>query len=591
MGSAGALPMLAAAPPLSMNIFISYRRDDSVLSARLIHNELASRFGAEHVFMDLDDIGYGDDFAHSIDAELARCDVVLVVIGPRWAQIIEQRLRGDDWVRHEIASALRMHAQATGERAGRPRVLPVLVAGAAWPGAPLPSDIAGLQALNALRIDERSLKPHLTALIEAVKRTTFEEEAAGLRAQLSGRRRVHLATALLGVMVFLASWIGLFDFFGLDTRLASETMQIAGAGPSVWSGQVLLVAIDEGTERAVGRRFDASWRREHAQLITAAAAAGARTLAFDVVFEGPGPDDVDATLADALDATRATMPVVFGVQRLDDGQPALHRDFAGRASWGIACAGLALGQARSLPLALQRSAPAGDGPAVLWPSLALAAYSGGGAVEAFGPKAVQVRLAPEQRSPSITFFAAQTVDGPQPGCEVIRGGDRVASQLIDPQTVPLFTAAPERVAYEALWRGDPQALALLKGRIALVGVLKTDQDRLPVGGDGQSRWGAELLATQIDGMVRGAAIRPMGAIASWLLHSALAVCGAALALALYRRPRSWRVAAVVMAMIVFAAGAVLWYRWEQQLIGLPYGLAALALGSWTAGRLIRRDTA
>src|SRR5881392_358790 len=48
-------------PGAAMKFFISYRRDDSIVHARLIHNELAARFGADDVFMDIDDIEAGDD--------------------------------------------------------------------------------------------------------------------------------------------------------------------------------------------------------------------------------------------------------------------------------------------------------------------------------------------------------------------------------------------------------------------------------------------------------------------------------------------------------------------------------------------------
>ena len=49
-----------------MKVFISYRRDDSIIHARLIRNELAKRFGEGDVFMDIDDIDYGDDFAQKM---------------------------------------------------------------------------------------------------------------------------------------------------------------------------------------------------------------------------------------------------------------------------------------------------------------------------------------------------------------------------------------------------------------------------------------------------------------------------------------------------------------------------------------------
>ena len=79
-----------------MKIFISYRRDDSIVHARLIHNELAARFGEDSVFMDIDDIDYGRDFAQAIDRQLDNADAVLAVIGPRWSELLHCRLHGDD---------------------------------------------------------------------------------------------------------------------------------------------------------------------------------------------------------------------------------------------------------------------------------------------------------------------------------------------------------------------------------------------------------------------------------------------------------------------------------------------------------------
>ena len=125
-----------------MKVFISYRRDDSIVHARLIHNELAARFGADDVFMDIDDIDYGDDFVRLIDEHLARADVVVAVIGPRWNELLQRRLQADDYVRHELSSAL----------ARRMRVIPVLVGGAPPPGTELPADLAELRRLNFLTL-------------------------------------------------------------------------------------------------------------------------------------------------------------------------------------------------------------------------------------------------------------------------------------------------------------------------------------------------------------------------------------------------------------------------------------------------------
>ena len=39
---------------------------------------------------------------------------------------------------------------------------------------------------------------------------------------------------------------------------------------------------------------------------------------------------------------------------------------------------------------------------------------------------------------------------------------------------------------------------------------------------------------------------------------------------------------------LFVIAAVAWYRIERQLVGLPYGLVALALGAWLSTRVTRR---
>lgn len=585
-----------------MKIFISYRRDDSIVHAKLVHNELAARFGADQVFMDIDDIGYGDDFVQAIDTQLEAAEVVVVVIGPRWAEMIEARLRGDDWVRHEVARALQMRTRSGNDKPGQPRVLPLLVGGSVPPAMGLPEDIAGLQRLSMLKFDERALQASVNTLIEAIQQQTFEEVARDLRGELTGRRRAQIAGVLIGLCMFLAGWIALFDFFGLDTRLATATMALAGWGhPSAsapWSGRVVLVGIDEGSERAIGRKFDSSWRAEHARLIESAASAGATTVAFDLVLDSAGPESADRQLEQALAATHSSMPVIFGVQQMDGLSPGLLPRFAVHGRWGIACAGLKLAQARSMPLAVQRELDANSVSTLarrdrflVTPSLALAAFSGGGRVEPLddaGPS-LQVMLTREQRSQLLTYFGTETVKSLQPGCEAMAPGDRVAYQLFDPLALPALRDPPQRVAYERVLQGDAATLALLKDRIVLVGKQIAHDDVLSLGPGGE-RWGVELIAQQIDALSRAAGIRPLGGLAQWMLTSALGLAGAFVAFRLRRRPAHWRAAACVAMALLFVGSIVGWYRMQQQLIGMTYGLGALVLGTWVASRLSRRKS-
>jgi hypothetical protein len=125
-----------------MRVFISYRRDDSMVTAALLYSELASRPEFADAFMDIDDIGYGDDFVAAIDTALHDAEVVVVVIGPRWAEMLQARLRGDDWVRHEVADGAR-----SARRRGSPRsTAAARRAGADRRRAPPPARSRRLQA-------------------------------------------------------------------------------------------------------------------------------------------------------------------------------------------------------------------------------------------------------------------------------------------------------------------------------------------------------------------------------------------------------------------------------------------------------------
>jgi CHASE2 domain-containing sensor protein len=563
-----------------VKVFISYRRDDSALAAKLLHNELARHFGADNVFMDIEDIGYGDDLVAAIDSHLAGADVVVVVIGPRWLELLQARLRGDDWVREEVRRSLALRA-STGT--GRPRVIAALVEGAKVPVDGLPEDLQLLRSSNMLRIDARALNQSLNTLAEAVQGRPF----ASIADEMQRRRRAQMAAVAAGTVVFLAGWVSLFDLLGLDTRAATATMRLSSALPGAeapWGGTVVLASVDEKTVAAVGRPFGPAWRAEHAQFVLRAAEAGALTVGFDLTFDADGPDAADAALAGALASVGGRMPVVVGVQEVDGSLPRIAPRLAALVQWGIACAGERLGLARSMPLLVERKV-AGEKPAgqpaapaeaepMAWPSLALAAFSIGGKADPLSEvqqrqQRVTVVRGANRRSAELPFHAFEQVTRAQRECPAIQKGDRVASQLFDPGALPALDRPPQRIAYEDVLRGEPQALAALSGRIVLVGVQLADQDSFEISG-GRKRWGSAIV--------------PLPAVAQVLMAIAMALLGALAAAHLSRRPRAVRLLAVAALGAGFIAAAVLLYRSEQLLLGIPYGLVALALGAWLGGR-------
>src|ERR1022692_3242478 len=115
----------------SGQIFISYRREDTAMAAGRLSDLLIRRFGSGRVFTDIDAIAVGEDFVDAITAAVARCNVVLVLIGSRWlastAGAGHRRLDDpSDFVRLEIEVALARRDIF---------IVPVLVERARMPGA------------------------------------------------------------------------------------------------------------------------------------------------------------------------------------------------------------------------------------------------------------------------------------------------------------------------------------------------------------------------------------------------------------------------------------------------------------------------
>ena len=56
-----------------------------------LYDRLADRFGKSHVFIDVDAIEPGVDFAEEIFRAVAACRVLLAIIGPSWLTAADER--------------------------------------------------------------------------------------------------------------------------------------------------------------------------------------------------------------------------------------------------------------------------------------------------------------------------------------------------------------------------------------------------------------------------------------------------------------------------------------------------------------------
>src|SRR4051794_40879687 len=101
----------------ALKVFVSYRRGDSAASARLIAEGLERRLGAGTVFFDVEQLAPGSLWKRKIAQAIAESDVVIVVIGPRWIGLADERGQrlmldpeDEDVVREEIDAAVRARA-------------------------------------------------------------------------------------------------------------------------------------------------------------------------------------------------------------------------------------------------------------------------------------------------------------------------------------------------------------------------------------------------------------------------------------------------------------------------------------------------
>jgi TIR domain len=178
-------------------IFISYRRDDAAGYARAVYDELARHYGADRVFIDVDDIGAGQAFDEVIRRAVGASQVLLVLIGKRWLGEREgapPRIDdAQDFVRIEVATAL----------AGGMRVVPLLLDGALMPGeAQLPENLRPLARRNALELDNSRFAADMERLVAALRETLGPPNA--VPPPMSGAGRKPSRPVLLAGVLLLA---------------------------------------------------------------------------------------------------------------------------------------------------------------------------------------------------------------------------------------------------------------------------------------------------------------------------------------------------------------------------------------------------
>jgi len=149
-----------------MKIFISYRREDSKYVVDRMRDRLIEAYDEDAVFRDIESIPLGRNFSDVLKEATTTCDVMLVVIGPQWAGITDNKgnkrlFEPNDYTRLEVEAGLT-----------NPKILviPVLVMGAHMPGVDeIPASLVDLRFRNAINVrNDPDFTPDMQRLIDGI---------------------------------------------------------------------------------------------------------------------------------------------------------------------------------------------------------------------------------------------------------------------------------------------------------------------------------------------------------------------------------------------------------------------------------------
>ena len=189
-------------------LFISYRRRSDTPSARLLRDKLTLAFGAGTVFWDVHDIQPGEAFPETIRKALEDCDVLLPLVSHGWVESMGRLHDPEDFVRREIAAALRR---------GVP-LIPLMLGGARMPKADaLPEEIRDLAFRQALELSDERWDYDVGRLVRLVRARAGLSEPAPF-----------VGRPVAALRSFLGTWPG----------KAAVVAAVLLAAPALWRGAV-----------------------------------------------------------------------------------------------------------------------------------------------------------------------------------------------------------------------------------------------------------------------------------------------------------------------------------------------------------------
>lgn len=524
------------------------------------------QFGAARVFFDREGIDPGEKFPQVLEQRLAECEVLIALIGPQWLGISDAQgqLRlwaAQDYVAHEVATALKRGI----------RVVPVLTDGARMPTREqLPPKLAALADRQGLAIDDAHFREDFDQLVDVIEgrpRGWGERERGRALRLLRYLKRTSVVVPLVVPLVFFAAWVRVFSMWGIDTQIASYTLWLSERlSPVAGEHRAVIVALDDQTERALGRVYDGapSWRGEHARLVERLSQSGARVVAFDFFFERDTEFDLALAEAVRLAGERGTR-VVFGARAVDNGTPRLARALLqSGARWGVLCIGKKRGYlftaplARALP-AVEDAAEAADCRRADSPALALAAVFDAGPADVCAARRSITLASAATPIRHLPFSEMQHMRSTPAQCPALARDDDVATSLLVLSPLQYWRQQPHRYSYADLLdprRAVPEGLA---GKTFIVGVETAAARDLHIVERGlwrEERFGVELHADALRNLLSGFTVRPLQPATQFAFMLTFAILGAGARFLTLHVSRVARVAIPVALLLAYLALSV-----------------------------------
>jgi len=329
--------------------------------------------------------------------------------------------------------------------------------------------------------------------------STFHRLLPAVRKRLilSRRRRLRhgaiIAAAVTALM--LVVFIGEL-FHNIDLGVANLLYV-----PSPLSDKIVIVAIDDESLGAYGRSV-ATWSRQlHADLVKTLNSAGARVVAFDVIFAEP--TDADTVFAEAIRTAQQTGNRTRTVLAIAGKQDAIHAEPGKLIRYDqmlvpvapLQNAAAIIGhvnlladpdsRVRRLPLVVQT-------PDTQWLSLSAAVY-------------LSYLRIPAAAIPQVVNIAPDTAAiTPQRLVPVDHSAQMMINYFGSAKTFPIYS-------YRAVHEGEVDP-AVFQDKIVLVGALNasgiTDRYLVPISLRGEPMAGVEILANAIETLIQNKPLQP-----------------------------------------------------------------------------------